>query len=97
MNPLSSDLMNRQGDAYVGLYSWRPVQYRSENGTLLKPGTPANGDLIRDIVANGVQNVWICEARPNNQNDFIAFLQRLVPPLQTAALKTSESAWSHQE
>ena len=52
--------INRQGDAYVGLYSWRPVQYREENGSLLNPGSPAQGDL-RDIVAHGVQNVWICE------------------------------------
>ena len=91
--------MNRQGDAYVGLYSWRPVQYRSENGTLLKPGTPAQGDLIRDIVANGVQNVWICEARLDQvlENCFLIWLERLVLRLQTAALKTSESAWSHQE
>ena len=85
--------MNRQGDAYVGLFSWRPVKYREENGSLVNPGSPARGDL-RDIVARGAQNVWICEVKKvTSCCQLLFFLHRLVPKQQTAALKTSKSAW----
>ena len=84
---------HRQGDAYVGLFSWRPVKYREENGSLLNPGSPARGHL-RDIVAHGVQNVWICEVQSlTSCRQLLFFLLRLVPKQQTAALMTSKSAW----
>lgn len=42
--------IGRQGDAYVALYSWKATYFiEEEDGT------------VKELVAPGVQNVWICE------------------------------------
>jgi hypothetical protein len=47
----------RKGDAYVGLYSWRPTEWRGG-----QPEVFQNGGLDFDLVApGGSRNVWITE------------------------------------
>merc|ERR1719239_1870314 len=58
------------------ILDWTPRE-EADIGISL-PGSPAHGDL-RDIVANGVQNVWICEVGSSATNgSFEDFRERLV-------------------
>jgi hypothetical protein len=65
----------RKGDAYVGLYSWRPTEWRGG-----QPEVFENAGLDFDLVApGGSRNVWIAECGsltewPGGFEDFVSAL-----------------------
>ncbi|MFA6245053.1 MAG: hypothetical protein WC655_29180, partial [Candidatus Hydrogenedentales bacterium] len=59
----------RKGDAYLALYSQRPARWQTEPGE----------DRNRELIADGNENVWICElGRRATDGDFTLFVDRIL-------------------